>query len=142
VGLQAGRPAAAAGVCVERAGMMDECLFAGGREWYLRLVELFEFTATRKAVTERLPALLAAAGDGIGTPPVRVEGGAMIVPAELYDLLLKLVNEHGLGGQVQVAVDTDYERQEALIRSAAQELGLDPDAVAPRSASAATRRSR
>jgi hypothetical protein len=101
-------------------------------------MEPLEFTATREAVKDRLPALLAAAGDGIGSPPVRVEGGAMIVPAALYDLLVKLVEEHGLGDQVQLAVDADYERQEANIRRAAEELGFDLHEVASRSAKTRT----
>ena len=117
-------------------------LVGEGAEWYRRLVELLEFTATREAVRDRLPALLAAAGDGIGSPPVRVEGGAMIVPAALYDLLVKLVEEHGLGDQVQVAVNADYERQEANISRAAEELGFNSDeATSPsrKTRSAATR---
>jgi hypothetical protein len=109
-----------------------------GTRWYLQLMELFEFTANQQAAIDRLPALLMAAGKGIGTPPVRIEDEAVLVPAALYDWLLKLLDEHDLGGQIKTAVDADYARQEEELRAAATELGLDPDQVAPRSQQAAS----
>lgn len=109
---------------------MNVCAVDAG--WYRRLVELFEFTATQQAAIDKLPALLMAASRGIGAPPVRIEGEAVLVPAALYDLLLKLLEEHGLGDQVKLAVDADYERQEHELRETAAELGLDPGQVAPR----------
>jgi hypothetical protein len=110
---------------------MNRCMIGDRIGWYCRLMELFERAASRQAVHELLDELLAAAGDGLGAPPVRIEGGAMLVPAELYDLLIKLIDEHGLAGRVGAAVDADYKRQQDELRSAAAELGLDPGQVAP-----------
>jgi hypothetical protein len=103
-----------------------------GRErWYLRLMELHELTATRQAARDMLDALLAAAGDGLGTPPVRINDEAVLIPAGLYDLLVRVIEEHGLDNEVQGAVDADYARQQHALRDAAVELGFDPDVVAP-----------
>jgi hypothetical protein len=110
---------------------MSPCAMSDRIEWYRRLMELFERTATREAARELLDELLAAAGDGVGTPPVRIDGGAVLVPAELYDLFVKLLDENDLSGQVEAAVSADYEQQRRKLRSAAAELGLDPSMVAP-----------
>ncbi|MGA2929955.1 MAG: hypothetical protein ABSG43_29000 [Solirubrobacteraceae bacterium] len=93
-------------------------------------MELFEFTASQQAAIDQLPALLMAAGKGAGTPPVRIEQEAVLVPVALYELLLGLLDEHGLAGQVKLAVDADYARQEHELRATAGELGLDPEMVA------------
>ena len=111
---------------------MSERGIADRIEWYLRLMELFEVSATRDAVVDRLPALLLAAGKGEGALPVRIEGKAVLVPAQLFDLLIDVIERHGLDAEVQQAVDADYARRERELRSMADELGLDPGVVTPR----------
>lgn len=101
-------------------------------EWYRRLMELPEVSATREAVRERISGLLMAAAGGIGSPPVRIDGDVMILPAALYDLLVQLVDEHGLGEKVQRAVEEDHQRQEAALRRAAEDAGLNPREVSSR----------
>jgi hypothetical protein len=108
---------------------MSVFVVVDGCWWYRRLVEMFEFTATRQVARDKLDALLAAAADGIGSPPVRIDNEAVLVPAALYDLLVRLVEEHGLGALVQEAVNADYQRQESELRAVAVELGLDPEYV-------------
>ena len=100
-------------------------------EWYRRLMDLFEVTATREAVADRLPALLLAASKGKGALPVRIEGKAVLVPAQLFDLLVEVIERHGLDDEVQQAVNADYARQEGDLRSLASELGLDPEQITP-----------
>lgn len=59
---------------------MSMCAFASRSGWYRRLMELFEFTASQQAAIDKLPALLMAASKGVGTPPVRIEEEAVLVP--------------------------------------------------------------
>jgi len=100
-------------------------------DWYCALMELFERTASRETAHELLDELLAAAGDGLGSPPVRIENEAVLVPAGLYELLVRVIEEHGLDDEVQEAIDADYARQQDDLRAAAGELGFDPDEVFP-----------
>jgi len=64
-------------------------------------MELFERAATLETAHELLDELLAAAGDGLGSPPVRIEDEAVLVPAGLYELLVRVIEEHGLDGEVR-----------------------------------------
>lgn len=117
---------------------MSACTIGDRIDWYCRIMDLLERTATREAARELLDELVASAGDGPGTPPVRIEGGAVLVPSGLYDLLIELIDQHGLANQVKAAVDADYERQQHELAMAADELGLATEQVAPRPAKTGT----
>lgn len=97
--------------------------------WYFRMMDLFEVSVDRQAVIDGLPALLMAAGLGAGSLPVRIEDSAVLVPAGLYDLFVRVIEAHGLDEEVQEAVDADYRRQEDELRAVAGELGFDPSAL-------------